>query len=206
MADHRVFAKLRSLLFVAIPAVLKGSDIGEPITILRLNYYDSHAPCAYLDFRCLSNSTCDAIVAKRGAAAFDWLWGSGEECGKRLRISLPSDPENSSDKSDLAACFRKVYRLLSNERKFMPQYRRCLQAVAYELNQFDWTATLSVTDGFVIVPADGSMYFCDDESEIVCSVPPDKLTFYLDRGYLSAIDLQRGEQSGSLKRRWWRFG
>jgi hypothetical protein len=68
------------------------------------------------------------------------------------------------------------------------ELRRTIRRVCRQLNQFDWTTVRSVTDDFVVFPADGSHTFYDDYGDLVASVPPERIELLRQRGYLGRAD------------------
>src|SRR5687768_4379251 len=95
MAAEDVFDAIQPLLVDAIPKVVGSVKYDEPLCIVRVYYYDTHAPCTYLDFRCVSVRQRQQAITNKGKGALEYLWGPGEECGTRPKVSIPSDPDQS---------------------------------------------------------------------------------------------------------------
>jgi hypothetical protein len=92
MAAMDVWDRIQPLLVTAIPSALGSVKHDGPLCIVRVFYYDTHAPCTYLDFRCVSAPQRQQTIERKGMKALQYLWGSGEECGTRPHISIPKDP------------------------------------------------------------------------------------------------------------------
>jgi hypothetical protein len=196
MPAEEVFDAIQPLLVDGIPKAIGSVKHETPICIVRVYYYDTHAPCTYLDFRCVSVLQREQTIKSKGKDGLDYLWSSGEECGTRPNVSIPSDPDQSQiartlnvfgDRTDakIAKLFAKVYRLLGDdEDEYMPSFRAALQSVTMKLNQTDWQQVCEVTDDFVVVPADGSMFFCDDEADLIGGVPAERIALLQSRGFL----------------------
>lgn len=99
-----VFQALESLLIERIPQVLASVPHAEPLCIVRIYYYDTHAPYTYLDFQTVSVSQRQSKLAafqdSRPEGPLFYLWSPGERCGTHLRVAIPDDPappENDDD-------------------------------------------------------------------------------------------------------------
>jgi hypothetical protein len=100
------------------------------------------------------------------------------------------------DRSDnqIAKLLASIYRFLDeDEISGMKMFRGALQSVTLKLNQLDWQQVCEVTDDFVIVPADGSMHFHDDEGDLAGGVPSERLGLLQSRGFLGRSDALLGE-------------
>lgn len=194
------FDALVPLLVDAIPAAVASLKPTKPICILRLYFFDTHAPCAYLLLKSTSTDERTRVLAE--GSTFH-LWAAGEGCGDEV-VTLPPDrPEEGK----LAAMVRlaylflwpssrlllkiefhlmKVYDLLcEDEDEYMAAYREMLREVARQLNAKDWSKVCPVTDDFVVVPADGSQHFGgEDYEDLVASVPSARLALLRSRGLL----------------------
>jgi hypothetical protein len=170
-----VFDKLHPLLVEAIPAAAASLKSPKPLSILRLYYYDTHAPCTYLLLKTVSAECRAKVVASKGPSAPYYIWGSGEECGDG-QVFLPGERFSTNAEKQIAALFQRVYVLLCDDEdgNIVP-FRKMLRQVARELNSKAWKPVCPVTDDFVVVPADGSQHFCDDYADIVASVSPAQL-------------------------------
>ena len=177
-----VFDEIQPLLLEAIPKLLTQLNYDDPICIVRVFYYDTHAPYAYLDFRCVSSSDRGELFPDDEEGDFEALWGSGEECGDQPSISIPEDcPDNAR----LTGCFSEIYGLIGNDESLMPDYRDCIRSITKQLNTIDWASVWNVTDDFVIAPADGSMHFADDAADVIHGVPETKVALLRERGFFS---------------------
>jgi hypothetical protein len=189
MNPLKVFEKIKPLLLQAIPEYIRATPIADPLAIVRLYYYDTHAPSTYLDFMYVSHQ--QRQVALDSEDPMVDLWCSTEDCGSRPKIEIPRELPLTALDQELTALFAKIYEVLSEdeyEETGMELFRAALQSVARQLNQMDWRSICNVTDDFVIVPADGSMHFGDDEPDILAAIPPDRLALLHARGFLGPPD------------------
>jgi hypothetical protein len=180
------FDKLVPLLVGAIPKAVASLKPTKPICIVRIYFYDTHAPCTYLSLRTVSAECRDQVLVSKGRDAPFYIWGSGEECGDG-NVDLPPDPPSSKTEKQIAGLFEQVYELLSDdEEENMVPYRELLREVARQLNALSWKKKIcKVTDDFVVVPADGSMHFGgEDYEDMVESIPSDRLALLRSRGLL----------------------
>jgi hypothetical protein len=178
------FDQLVPLLVDAIPKAVSALKLKKPVCIVRIYYYDTHAPCTYLSLRTVSAECRDQVVAAKGRNAPFYLWSSGEDCGDGTVGLPPEKPAGKPDKQ-IAALFEKVYDLLcEDEDEYMDPFREMLRQVAAKLNALDWSKVCKVTDDFVVAPADGSMHFGDDYEDLVASVPEERLELLRSRGFL----------------------
>jgi Leucine Rich repeats (2 copies) len=178
------FTPLRSILIEAIPQAVAALRAGESLCALRICCYDTHAPCAYLQLRTISEECRRGVVSKHGRDAPYYLWAAGENCGEAKTDLPPTHPFGEAHQR-MQALFAVVYELLcEDESGAMAAYRKMLQEVATELNAKDWKQLCSVTDDFVVAPADGSQHFADDFHDLVNSIPADRLTLLRSRGLL----------------------
>ena len=162
MSGSDVFEDLQPLLVDAIPRSLSEATPSLRTCVVRVYYFDTHAPCTYLELRTVSESLREQLISTRGKAARYFLWSSAECCsdGPDPEVSLGLEPHASED---VVAGFAQIYSLLcQNEDTYMKRFRDMLHLVAFRLNQLDWSAFLNVTEDFVVVPADGSQFFANE--------------------------------------------
>lgn len=184
MAESDPLKQLGPLLVEAIPPMIVARAIEQPICILRLYYFDTMVPSAYLRMQTVSEECRTDIFAERGRDAPFFLWASCEETGDS-EIVLP--PPRTTDKTHkrIAKLFEEVYALLTaNEDKHMPRYRRIVQQVAVALNAMDWKPICPVSDDFVVLAADGSQHFDNDYDDIVNSIPAERLQLLRSRSFI----------------------
>ena len=176
-----VFDQLIPLLIDAIPRSIAALRLSESICCLRVYYYDTHAPSAYLLLKPVTESFRNQLLASQGRSALFYLWGSGEPKGDGPQTILgDSDADRAT-----AELFNRIYELLcDDENRHMPAYRQALHRVAQQLNARDWSQICPVTDDFVVVPADGSMHFVDELADIAGSIPSASLELLRSRGLL----------------------
>lgn len=176
------FEAIQPLLVDAIPRAIAALDMDDPLCIVRVYYYDTHAPCAYVDFRFVSAQARQRILDEKGKNGLFYLWGSGEEAGIRPSITIPADCLETE--GQLSRLLAMIYALLGqNEDLYMRSYRAALQAVTRELNAKDWSEICPVSDDFVIVPADGSQHFANEHDDLVQGIPPERLELLRSRGF-----------------------
>ena len=181
------FTAIQPLLIEAIPRAIGSFKQFETISIVRLYYYDTHAPCTYIDFRVVTASQRRQTLDAGGRDALYDLWESAEECGEQPNVAIPSDPPmDKLDRQIAAQCAAIYERLCENEDTAMEHWRFAVQSVARQLNAMDWNSIASVTDDFVIVPADGSQFFSDEYPDLMNAIPSERLGLLNSRGYLGA--------------------
>ena len=175
MSQADVFKRLEPLLIDAIPKAVKAESINQPVCTLRVYYYDTHAPCTYLLLRAMSAQRRAQLLEEKGQSALYYLWAANEEGCDGPEIALDGPPT-------VAELFAQVYDLLcESEEQHMPPFRALLQRVSLALNRQDWKGACPVTDDFVVIPADGSRFFCDEYNDIASSVPAERLELLRSR-------------------------
>lgn len=181
------FAPLVPLLVKAIPLAVSSLRPKKPLAIVRVYFYDTHAPCTYLLLRTVSAECRADVLATRGAEGPFYLWGSGEDAGDGEVIIPPEEPSTPADQK-IASLFEQIYELLGeDEEENMPVFREMLREVCRTLNVLDWTRICPVTDDFVVVPADGSMFFGGDDGEdILECVPAERVALLRSRRFLGS--------------------
>jgi hypothetical protein len=181
------FDKLVPLLVDAIPQAVASLKLTKPICIVRIYFYDTHAPCTYFSLRTVSVECRDQVLASKGEDAPYYIWGSGEDCGDGTVYLPPEQPSSKSDKQ-IAALFEQVYEFLSeddHEEENIIEFRQFVREVAAKLNGIDWNPFCKVSDDFVVVPADGSMAFGgEDYLDLIESVPAERVELLRARGLL----------------------
>ncbi len=181
----KVFQSLVPLLVDALPQTIAASKVPNPICVVRLYYFDTHAPCTYLTLRTISENCRAGILSEKGRDALSYLWASSQE-SRDGDIDFP-DSSASKAHSKIVELFKRVYDILcEDEEDGMVAFQRMLQQVSRKLNEKDWTTICKVTDDFVIAPADGSQCFAGDEdyNDLVNSLPPNRLALLRSRGLL----------------------
>lgn len=198
-STHDVFDQLAPLLVKAIPEVVASMPITRPICILRIVYYDTHAPEAYINLSTMTEHRRKRLVEVKGRDALYYIWASAEEM-----CDGPGGHLGTRDAGgDLAPLFGQVYALLAeNEKTYMESYRQMLQRVSRELNTQDWSRISEVTDDFVVLPADGSQFFDDDFHDIRNSISDTRLELLRSRGLLGP---GRRWDRFSQPKKWWQF-
>ena len=63
------FDNLAPMLLQAIPDEVRQMKLAKPLAILRIYYYDTHAPCTYLTMRTISSECRSEVVASKGQNA-----------------------------------------------------------------------------------------------------------------------------------------
>lgn len=180
------FLQIQPLLKEAIPQAIQRAKIAQPICILRLYFWDNHAPKGELGLWTVTEPKRLRILAKNGKDTPSALWLSGEDPSDG-RVYVPAEGHPDPDGEKLHAYFQDIHRLVCKDpKKYMPIYRKSLQDVARAMNQLDWSKFTRVTDDFVVVPADGSQYFGggDDYTDIVASVPMERIKLLEQGGFI----------------------
>lgn len=191
MKTKDVFDKIQSLLISTIPETIGSLEFDGPLCVLRIYYYDTHAPYTYLDFRCITAAERQKVLDEQGKDALLHIWAAGEECGVRPCVALPNDPPATVVDEHLRTLFATVFdQLLEDEEVGMRCFRSALQSVSRRLNALNWTSVCTVTDDFVIAPADGSQFFCDEYDDLTNSIPVDKLELLRARGFFGLTEVR----------------
>ena len=187
MAKDTVFTELEHRLIEVIPHVVGACEMAEPAYCLRV-YYDS-MDTPEDDYatrlRLLKASAREQAVATRGDHAPDGIWMADNTDDADVHgpnIFLKHDPE-------IRRICSEIFQLIvKDENATLRELRRTIQRVCQRLNQLDWTTIRSVTDDFVVFPADGSHTFYDDYGDLVASVPPERIELLRKRAYLGPAD------------------
>jgi hypothetical protein len=184
MTLKRTLSSLVPLLVDAIPQAVTGLKPSSPLCMIRIRYYDTHAPCTYLSLETVSAERRAQVVQGKGSDAPHVLWGLDEQCRDQEVMVPPEGPAGKRDK-EIAALFEDVYQALAaDEEKNMVRFRKMLWEVARKLNTMDWKNIAPTTDDFVLVPAEGSGSFRDDFDDIFKSIPAARLSLLISRGFL----------------------
>jgi hypothetical protein len=180
----RSFDKLVPLLVDAIPLAIASLRLVSPICIVRIYYYDTHAPCTYLSLRTISSACRKDVLKNQGKDGLDHLWASGNQCGDG-RIDIPTEKSSSKADKELKSLFAEVYKRLceaEDEEATMIRFGKMLCKVAKKLNAVDWQEVCPTTDDFAIVPADGTTEFRADVEDFIDSVPAARKSALIARG------------------------
>jgi hypothetical protein len=187
MTIESIFTRLEQRLNIVVPQVVGACEMSEPAYCLRV-YYDS-IDTPEEDYatrlRLLKASVREQAVATRGNRAPDGIWMADNTDDSDIHgpnIFLKHDPQTRQ------ICSEIFQRILKDEDAMLRELRRTIQRVCRQLNQLHWTTVRSVTDDFVVFPADGSHTFYDDYGDLVASVPPERIELLRQRGYLGPAD------------------
>lgn len=184
MTLKRTLSSLVPLLVDAIPQAIAGLKPSSPLCMIRIRYYDTHAPCTYLSVETVTAERRAAVVNEKGSEAPFVLWGLDEQC-RDDDVMVPSEVPTGKAEKEIATLFEKVYdALVAHEEKNMVPFRKMLWELARKLNTADWKKVAATTDDFVVVPADGSGFFRDDFNDIFKSIPAVRLNLLASRGFL----------------------
>lgn len=187
MSNQSVFVELENRLREVIPVLVSACELAEPAYCLRV-YYDSidmPEETYATRLRLLKESARVQAVAARGRNAPDGIWMADNTDDSDLHgpnIFLRNDPQTRQICSDI------YQRILRDEDEALRELRQTIQRVCRQLNQLDWVAVRSVTDDFVVFPADGSHTFYDDYGDLMASVPAERIELLRQRGYLGPPD------------------
>jgi hypothetical protein len=187
MPKETVFTELEHRLIEVIPHVVGACEMAEPAYCLRVYYDSMDTPEEEYAtrLRLLKASLRVQAVATRGNHAPDGIWMADNTDDSDIHgpnIFLKHDPQT------LQICGEIFQRIVKNEGSTLRELRRTIQRVCRQLNQLDWTTVRSVTDDFVVFPADGSHTFYDDYGDLVASVPAEQIELLRQRGYLGPAD------------------
>jgi hypothetical protein len=178
------FDQLLPLLVEELPKLVADLKPAGTLCALRLYYYDTHAPGAYLLLRTLTVEGRAELVAGKGRNAPFYIWASGEDPGV-VAGEFPPEGAKSKPLKQIVKLFAKVYELLEDdEDEAMPPLRELLHEVARQLNARDWSGICAVSEDFVVAAADGSQFFADDHADLAGSIPAERLDLLRARRFL----------------------
>lgn len=198
---EKLFEDFVPKLVKSIPAYVAQISADAPLAIVRLRFYDTHAPYCYLAFSYFTVPDRLEVLRDPETVRFgpSVLWDSCEDRGPLARLEFPSKPPTDSAEQEVASLFQSVYALMcKDEEKYVSAFRAMLQKVCLQLNQIDWMQYCTVSNDFVIVPSDGSARYWDDNNDILASVPTQRLDLLRDRGFVDptlALNKDKVEQS-----------
>ena len=183
------YSTLETLLKMAIPSAVKKLKLPAPAYCMCIYYFDTHAPREDYGFsvRVLTEPVRQRVARESPSPAnlAEELWlpqagvGNGNE--DLYQVNLAGNRE-------LARLFGEVYDLLCDgEDDQMLHLRELARRTAKAMNGRKWESQLSVTDDFVVVPADGSGFFggFDFMEEFEAAVPVERIALLRQRGYLA---------------------
>lgn len=182
---------LSSLLQEHIRSVISQAALNSPLCILRIRYFSTTAPCTYLELGCVTRRDRDEILAKHGNHGIYYLWDAWENYGGSYSILVPQDPDAASTSPvdrKIKELFAGIYSYLSQDSESnLTVWRRFIQTLSQQLNAVEWNTTCSVTDDFVVVPADGSACVPDQKNDIAIAVPEAKLILLHQRSFIGPL-------------------
>ncbi|MEL7500748.1 MAG: hypothetical protein AAFN77_24355 [Planctomycetota bacterium] len=178
-----ILDRLLDTVVSEVPASVRAFKSDEPVVCLHLVYYDTHAPCAYIDLKITTKSKRAELYAEDPGDFWDG-WG---EPGNYSLGELGGDNADSSSESEL---FVKLYDFISEDGKMdenMKLYHDTLARAAYKINETLPEDFTGISDDFVVVLGDGSRWTggCDPDDVLDC-VPPEKLRLLVERGFWDA--------------------
>jgi hypothetical protein len=183
MQNDVVLRKLEESLLAHIPHRVQSLGIAQPVYCLRIWYYGTDIDgdrTPSLTFK--TDALRQQLLRDKGKKAPYYIWCADEyESGDDVINTPLVDVTISRLCSEWFLGLPQG--LLPDDTELVP-LRETIQRVARELNHLDWRQYASVTDDFVVFPADGSHSFCDDYGELVASVPPEKLARLRSRSLL----------------------
>ncbi len=135
MAGADPFQAVVPLLVEAVPKLIASKTVPGPLCIVRLFYFDTHAPGTYLWIRTMSDGYRASLLEQQGRSALYELWASGEQSGDG-HLSLPDDPPGPQHQQ-IAGFFAAIWERLCDEGEdhVMPMFQQTLQSACKGLNQ-----------------------------------------------------------------------
>ncbi len=192
MNQDSLLAEMERRLITLIPKQVQSLRIREAMYCLRIWYFGSDSALDDWQFKLtLKPAALRArLVAEKGAESPHYIWCADEcEDGSGVINSVVVDPP-----------ITKYYRAwseaafggdgLPDDSGLVP-LQRMTQRVAQKLNQIDWQPFCSVTDDFVVFPADGSHSIMNDFGELTASVSPETIKQLRTRRYLGSKEWYR---------------
>jgi hypothetical protein len=185
MASRDLISQLEDSLIAFIPPRVKSLRILEPVYCLRVWYYGTdidgnRTPSLTLKTEALRKE----VIVEKGKKAPHYLW-----CADEYEVGDGVFRDTVEDKTISRLCREWFLQLperpLPDDNDLIP-LRQTIQRVATVLNRLDWPQYTSVTDDFVVFPADGSHSFGGDYEEMVASVPQEKLDLLRSRSLLGS--------------------
>jgi hypothetical protein len=153
MTSESIWAQLEHRLNVVIPQVVGTCHLAEPAYCLRV-YYDSidtPEENYATRLRLLKTSVREQAIRKRGNHAPDGIWMADntddwDVHGPNIFLKDDSEPRR--------ICSDIFQRIVKDEDATLRELRCTIQGVCRQLNQLDCATVRSVTDDFVVFPAD----------------------------------------------------
>jgi len=177
-------------LKMAIPSAVKKLKPPDPIFCMRIYFYDTHAPQeGYgLRLRVLTEPLRRRLTENRPRSArlTEELWHPQTGVANRTPGREGLYEIDLAQSRDLAKVFAEVYELLcQSEDDHMPRLRELARKLSQVVNAQTWGPPITVTDDFVVFPADGSGFFGGEFlDDLHTSVPTERVELLRQRGYL----------------------
>jgi hypothetical protein len=184
MATDPILGKLEGLLIAEIPQAVKRAQVVEPVYCLRIYYDATDMPEEGFATRLwlVKDAARTRLLKLQGKQAPGFIW-----CADEVDRTEDGYHATFAKDSQIPKLCQKFYPKLIEEEN-LQLYREALQRVAKQLNKLKWSDYCTVTDDFVVFPADGSHTFYDDFGDMTASVPAEKLKLLRSRKTLGAED------------------
>jgi len=178
MSQKKLLSEIESLLVTHIPVRVKAAKIKEPVYSLRVWFHgsDTYGPDRTPGLMLPKESWRVKVLAEKGAEAPPFLWCADELDGDGMSLGA-----RITDRKIKSACRQWYAQRYSDPNDGMEEvealepFRKAMQRVCRKLNKIQWQALATVTDDFVVFPADWSHSFMDDYGEMLASIPKAKL-------------------------------
>ena len=175
MNRHPVLLELEELLVSLAPGAVAAirDEIVEPVYSLRIWY---HGTDSYGDLSPSLMLPRESIRRERlltkGRQAPHHIWCADELTG--IGTAYWADLNNARV-SELCSIWFGQLTVALEEREGLLPVREAVQLACQRLNAIDWRRYASITDDFIVFPADASHTFCNDYDEMIASVPAEKI-------------------------------
>ncbi len=162
--------QLKKMVVFEVSKLIRDYEEDDLAACLHLVYYDTHAPCCYVDLMVTTASKRTELYAEDPSDYWDG-WG---------------EPGNVNLGQIKGPIMDSVYEFLSEdgrEEENMKAYRDCLASCAMTVNQALPKGLPNVTDDFVVVLGDGSRWTggCDPADVLDC-IPSEKRALLIENG------------------------
>ncbi len=156
-----VISELVPLLIDETISTLQRKKLKSPLARIKMYYYDTCAPCCYLQCNALTIAKRQELLDTTGPQAISEIWRSDE--GIEFTLGL-------NKKSPSFPLMATLYEMLSAEDN-ATLTRRLATELSIAMNRYAWPETLSISDDFVAYPTNGTDHGCYVYEDFCKAIP-----------------------------------